>query len=103
MRMAALVDQHSVNRGAQVGAVVQIESAQVELVGFAFAAVLADDQAGNGFQQFTRPVNSAGFQLLLRYDAFVCCPRLTQQAVARALNLYRRQGWLSVLRLNHTV
>ena len=65
MRVATLVDRHVVDRGAQVGAVVEIEAAQVELVGLAFAAVLADDQPRRRFQQFARAVHGARGQLLL--------------------------------------
>ena len=37
MAMAALVDEHVVYRSAQFGAVVEIEAAQLELVGLTFA------------------------------------------------------------------
>ena len=63
--MAALVDQHAVDGGAQVGAMVEVETAQVKLVGLALTAVLADHQAGRGFQQFARSVGRARFKLLL--------------------------------------
>jgi hypothetical protein len=36
--MAALVDRHAVHCGAQVGTVIEVEAAQVELVGLAFAS-----------------------------------------------------------------
>jgi hypothetical protein len=64
--VAALIDQHAVNGGAQISAVVQVKAAQVKLVRLAFAAVLADDQAGHRFQHFTRAVNRADVKLLLR-------------------------------------
>ena len=63
--MAALVDRHVVDRGAQVGAVIEVETAQIELVSLAFAAMLADDQAGRRLKQFAGPVNGAHLQLLL--------------------------------------
>ena len=96
VRVAALVDQHAVDGGAQVGAMVQVEAAQVELVGLALAAVLADDQARHRFQQLARPVHGARFQLLLRHHAFVGGGRFAQHAVARAFHLDGRQagiGW----------
>ena len=69
MRMAALVHQHAVHGGAQVGAVVQVEATQVELVRLAFAAVLADHEAGRGFEQFAGAVDGARFELFLRHGA----------------------------------
>ena len=59
MRMRALVHDHAVDRGAQIGAVIEIESAQIKLVRFALAAVLADDEAGHRFQQLTGAVHRA--------------------------------------------
>ena len=69
VRVAALVDQHAVYHGAQVSAMVKVETPKVVLVGLSFSAVLAHDQARHGFQQFSGAVNSARFQLLLRDHA----------------------------------
>ena len=44
------VHRHAVEEGGEVGAVVEIEAAQVVLVGFAVAAVLRDDDAGHELQ-----------------------------------------------------
>src|SRR5215208_409158 len=46
------VDRHAIDRDGQIGAMVEIEAAQKVLVGFSLAAVLRDDQAGDGFQEF---------------------------------------------------
>jgi hypothetical protein len=59
MRVAALVDRHAVHRGAQVGAVIEVEAAQVELIGLALAAMLADDQARHRFQHFAGTIHGA--------------------------------------------
>ena len=71
MPVGALVDQHAVDGGAQVGAVVEVEAAQVELVGLALATVLADDQARRGFEQLAGSVDGARVELFLgdRADA----------------------------------
>ena len=69
--MAALVDGHFVNGRAQVRAVIEVEAAQVELVGLALAAMLADDQPRHGFEQFAGPVAGARVELLLRDAARV--------------------------------
>ena len=69
--VAALVDGHLVDGGAQVRAVIEVEAAQVELVGLAFAAMLADDQPRHGFEQFAGPVAGACVELLLRDAARV--------------------------------
>ena len=69
--VAALVDEHAVHRRPQVGAVVEVEAAQVELVRLALAAVLADDEPGCGFQQLAGAVDGARFELLLGHGADV--------------------------------
>ena len=46
VRMRTLIDDHAVDSRAQIGAVIEVEAAQVELIGFAFATVLTDDQPG---------------------------------------------------------
>ena len=92
MGVAALVDQHAVDRGAQVGAMVQVKAAQVKLVRLALTAVLTHHQTGHRFQQLAGPVDSARVQLTLRHNAFVGRARIAQQAVARALYLHRGQG-----------
>ncbi|MNN52301.1 hypothetical protein D3C81_1669900 [compost metagenome] len=69
--MAALVDGHLVDRGAQVRAMIEVEAAQVELVGLSLAAMLADDQSRHGFEQFAGPVAGARIELLLRDAARV--------------------------------
>jgi hypothetical protein len=66
MRVAALVDRHAVHRGAQVGAVIEVEAAQVELIGLALAAMLADHQTRHRFQHFAGTVHGARRQFLLR-------------------------------------
>ena len=50
MAMAALIDNHAVDGGAQIRTMVEVEASQIELVRLALAAVLADDQAGGCFQ-----------------------------------------------------
>ena len=82
MRVTALIDQHAVDGGAQVGTVVKIKAAKVKLVGLALTTVLADDQARHGLKDFARPVHGTRLKLLLGYHTFVCSPRLAQNAVA---------------------
>gem|GEM_PF-4796407 len=62
--VAALVDRHAVDPGREVGAVVEVEAAQVELVGLAFAAVLAGDQSGRDFEQLAGAIGDAAGQVL---------------------------------------
>ncbi|MPN56411.1 hypothetical protein SDC9_204099 [bioreactor metagenome] len=54
MGVAGHVDRHAQDVGGEVAAVVEIETAQEILVGFAVAGVLGDDHAGHGFQRFGR-------------------------------------------------
>ena len=46
------VDRHAGDRRREVGAVIEVEAAQVVLVGLALAAVLADDDARHGLEHF---------------------------------------------------
>ena len=48
--MGAHVHWHAVDSDGEVGAVVEVEAAQVVLVGFALAGMLGDDQARRRFQ-----------------------------------------------------
>lgn len=41
--MAASVDEHAVDRNAQIGAAIEVEATHIELVGLTLSAVLADD------------------------------------------------------------
>jgi hypothetical protein len=49
--MRAHVHRHVVDDGREVGAVVEVETAQEVLVGLARPGMLDGDQAGHGFQQ----------------------------------------------------
>ena len=46
-------------RRREVGAVIEVEAAQVVLVGLALAAVLADDDAGHGLEHLAGPRHRA--------------------------------------------
>jgi len=70
VRMRRLVDRHAVDRGGEVGAVVQIVSAHDELVGLALAAVERDDQAGYGLEELSRTICRRELQFLVVDDAF---------------------------------
>ena len=48
---------------------VEIEAAQIILVGLPFAAVLRHDEAGHGFQQFAGTDDGVQFELLLTHIA----------------------------------
>ena len=50
------VNRHARDRGREVRAVIEVESAQVKvLVGFPLAAVLRNDHPGHGFSTGRRP------------------------------------------------
>jgi hypothetical protein len=49
------VDRYVVDLDREVGAVIEIETAEEPLVRFARAAVLRDDHAGNRFEDFAGP------------------------------------------------
>ena len=76
------VDRHAVDRGGEVGAVIEVDAAQVVLVRFALAAVLGDDQAGDAFQQLARSQKRPVLELLRRNGAFGRGVGGTDQVVA---------------------
>ena len=51
MRVGGQIEWDAGDGDAEVGAVVEVHAAQVVLVGLAAAAVLADDDAGDGLEQ----------------------------------------------------
>ena len=57
------VHRHAGHRGGEVGAVIEVEPAQVVLVGLAFAAVLADDHARDGLEHLGRAHHRTGVEL----------------------------------------
>ncbi len=50
--MTRKVHGHAVHRESEIGAVIEVESAQEVLIGLAVTRVLSDDQAGHTFEQF---------------------------------------------------
>ena len=54
MTVSRQVDRHAGNRCREVRPVIEVEPAEVVLIRLAFAAVLADDDAGHGFEDFAR-------------------------------------------------
>jgi hypothetical protein len=52
VRMGAHIDRHGVDVGGEIGAMVEIVSAQEILVGLAITTMLGDDHSGHKFQQF---------------------------------------------------
>ena len=64
------VHRRSRDPGGEVGAVIDVEAAHVVLVGLAFAAVLADDDAGHGLEDLTRSIDRPLLDLLRRDDSY---------------------------------
>ena len=64
------VHRNTGNRGREVGPVIEIESAQVVLIGFSLSAVLADDQSRNGLEHLTGPHDRPIEDLLRRNRPF---------------------------------
>jgi CopG family transcriptional regulator, nickel-responsive regulator len=85
----AHVDGHAVDGDGEVGAVVQVEAAQEVLVGLALAAVLGDDEAGRGLQQFPRAVDGAGLELGGQHHALARRLRLADSIGGRVDRLDR--------------
>ncbi len=54
MRVRRHIHRHAGDGGREVGAVIEIEAAQVILIRLSLAAVLTDDQARHRLQHFAR-------------------------------------------------
>ena len=54
MRTRRRIDRNPGDHGREVGSVIQVEAAQVVLIRFALAAVLAHDETWHGFKDFAR-------------------------------------------------
>src|SRR5690348_9478306 len=50
---------------------IEVEATREILVRLSFAAMLGDDQSGDRFQQFSRPVDRALIELFLQHGTFV--------------------------------
>ena len=89
--MRALVDRHAVDGDREIGAVIEVDAAQKILVGFAFAALLGDDDAGGRFQNFARPVIGARLDLLAAHGALARRIGGAQQVVGGIDDFHRVQ------------
>ncbi len=58
--VGAHIDRHAVDRDGEIGAVIEIETAQEILVGLAVPAVLGDDQTRHDFERFRGPRQWSG-------------------------------------------
>ena len=98
MGMGAHVDRHVVDPDRHVGAVVEIIAAQKILVGFALAAVLGHDQAGNRFEDFSGPRHRRRIDLGARYGHLARHARGRNRSLGddrRAVVRSERRGGLS--------
>ncbi len=64
MRVRGKVDGHAGDGRLEIGAVIELKAAQIILVGFAFAAMLADEKAGNRLENLAGAQDGARFDLL---------------------------------------
>ena len=63
MGVGRQIHRHAGDRRREVRPVIEIESAQIVLVGFPFTAVLRDDHARHGFEHFTASHDRARVEL----------------------------------------
>jgi hypothetical protein len=81
--VAAHVDWHAVDKGGEIGAVIEVEAAQKILVGLAGAGMLGGNQAGHVFRQLADARDRLGSEIGIADNAFRCClggPDLLQLA-----------------------
>ena len=79
MRVCRLVDRHAIDKGTQIGAMVQIIAAQQELIGFAFATVARDLQPGHRFEQLSHSECRVQGKFVINNDAFAGTARHPQE------------------------
>ena len=82
VRVRGHVDRNAGDRLREVEAVIEVEPAQVVLVGLALAAVLADDHARYGFQNLGGPVDRTDGQLRRGDRAFAARRRHADEVSA---------------------
>ena len=81
-----------INQVAKSVAVVEVEAAQIVLVGLAVAAVLGDDQPGHRLEHFGRTQERTGRQLLAAHRALGGAAGHADQIRATGLHLDGLQG-----------
>ena len=77
--MRTQVYRDTVDLSLQVRSVVELEAAQIVLVGFASPTVLTDDEARNIFENFAGPQQRSRRDLLLADGAGRCRERLANK------------------------
>ena len=70
MPVAAHVDRCAIDMASQIGAMIQVEAAQEELVSLARAAVLGGDQPGHRFGQFADPRPGPVLEVAIAHRSF---------------------------------
>jgi hypothetical protein len=94
--MGRKVDRHAGERRGEVGAVIEVEAAKVVLVGLALAAVLTDDDAGDGLEDFARPHDRPRVELSCGDRALTGRLRHTDEVLGRVLHVRQvREGALA--------
>lgn len=63
MPVRVQVDRHAVDKSCEIGAVIEIETAQKELVGLSTARVLGGDEAGDAVLLLADPGNGDGIEI----------------------------------------
>jgi hypothetical protein len=75
VRVGRQVDGDAVDRAGEIGAVIELEATQVILVRLPLAAVLADDETGDVFENLARPQDRLVDDLRLVDRPFGACRR----------------------------
>ena len=92
--VGARVDRDAVEVGGEVGAVVEVEAAQEELVRLAGAGVLGGDQAGHGLEQLADPVDGAQLEVEPADAPFRGRVRLPDLGLPTSVDDHRLDGGL---------
>ena len=72
VRMAHHVHRNAIDENREVGAVVRVETAKQNLIGFAAAVMLADDQTRSQLQNIARSVGRTKLQIFFPASLFSC-------------------------------
>ena len=87
MSVSRHVDGRTGHRDGDVGTVIEVEAAQIVLIGLSFAAVLADHDARDRLENVARALNRAAFDLLGGDDPDGCGIGNSDQTVDRLVHL----------------
>src|SRR5207245_2620609 len=87
VRVRRQVHRYTSNRRREIGPVIEVESTQIVLVGLSFSAVLADDGAWHGLEDFAGTHDGTRLELVRRNRTLTRRLRDAYQTLSRILRV----------------